>query len=174
MAVRAVLGLAVHLFRQGFSLLLIYRLNLSVQTNGLLLSLQVLLTSLVQGLAIRALLHRSQDAFVGPFSFQFLPTSLSVPGAPTTPSRPLDWRSPHHLHRPPHHLCCPNRGGAAAGSIRRHHVCVQSARSLYRRPRLVPIRLPRPCRNQQITSRSLKFHPSYRPAESYAAQLTAR
>ncbi|CAI5994402.1 unnamed protein product [Closterium sp. NIES-65] len=40
MAVRAVLGLAVHLFRQGFSLLLIYRLNLPVHTNGLLLSLQ--------------------------------------------------------------------------------------------------------------------------------------
>ncbi|GJP47303.1 hypothetical protein CLOM_g6518 [Closterium sp. NIES-68] len=61
MAVRAVLGLAVHLFRQGFSLLLIYRLNLSVQTNGLLLSLQGLLTSLVQGLAIRPLLRRFQE-----------------------------------------------------------------------------------------------------------------
>ncbi|CAI5510734.1 unnamed protein product [Closterium sp. Naga37s-1] len=58
MAVRAVLGLAVHLFRQGFSLLLIYRLNLPVHTNGLLLSLQGLLTSLVQGLAIRPLLRR--------------------------------------------------------------------------------------------------------------------
>ncbi|CAI5484447.1 unnamed protein product [Closterium sp. Yama58-4] len=58
MTVRAVLGLAVHLFRQGFSLLLIYRLNLPVHTNGLLLSLQGLLTSLVQGLAIRPLLRR--------------------------------------------------------------------------------------------------------------------
>ncbi|CAI5460953.1 unnamed protein product [Closterium sp. Yama58-4] len=58
MVVRAVLGLAVHLFRQGFSLLLIYRLNLPVHTNGLLLSLQGLLTSLVQGLAIRPLLRR--------------------------------------------------------------------------------------------------------------------
>ncbi|CAI5972686.1 unnamed protein product [Closterium sp. NIES-64] len=58
MAVRAVLGLAVHLFRQGFSLLLVYRLNLPVHTNGLLLSLQGLLTSLVQGLAIRPLLRR--------------------------------------------------------------------------------------------------------------------
>ncbi|CAI5510005.1 unnamed protein product [Closterium sp. Naga37s-1] len=57
MAVRAVLGLAVHLFRQGFSLLLIYHLNLPVHTNGLLLSLQGLLTSLVQGLAIRPLLR---------------------------------------------------------------------------------------------------------------------
>ncbi|CAI5938743.1 unnamed protein product [Closterium sp. NIES-64] len=62
MAVRAVLGLAVHLFRQGFSLLLIYRLNLPVHTNGLLLSLQGLLTSLVQGLAIRPLLHRFPEA----------------------------------------------------------------------------------------------------------------
>ncbi|CAI7929879.1 unnamed protein product [Closterium sp. NIES-54] len=33
--------IAVHLFRQGFSLLLIYRLNLPVHTNGLLLSLHV-------------------------------------------------------------------------------------------------------------------------------------
>ncbi|GJP56993.1 hypothetical protein CLOM_g16035 [Closterium sp. NIES-68] len=87
MAVRAVLGLAVHLFRQGFSLLLIYRLNLSVQTNGLLLSLQGLLTSLVQGLAIRPLLRRFQEP---PLFFRgMLLLSLTLALLAAAPSLPF-------------------------------------------------------------------------------------
>ncbi|GJP56922.1 hypothetical protein CLOM_g15977 [Closterium sp. NIES-68] len=87
MAVRAVLGLSVHLFRQGFSLLLIYRLNLSVQTNGLLLSLQGLLTSLVQGLAIRPLLRRFQEP---PLIFRgLLLLSLTLALLAAAPSLPF-------------------------------------------------------------------------------------
>lgn len=39
--VRALLGLAIQVFRQGFQARLVYSFNLSVQANGLLLSYQV-------------------------------------------------------------------------------------------------------------------------------------
>ncbi|GAQ82472.1 major facilitator superfamily protein [Klebsormidium nitens] len=55
LAVRAVLGLAVQVFREGFTTLVLYRFELDARQNGMLISYQGFLTTLVQGFAIRPL-----------------------------------------------------------------------------------------------------------------------
>ncbi|GBG76612.1 hypothetical protein CBR_g22491 [Chara braunii] len=59
--VRLIMGLGVITFRHGFSILLLYKFNLSVKYNGYLISFQGLMSSLVQGFAIKPLVNRFQD-----------------------------------------------------------------------------------------------------------------